>query len=130
MDFSKISASIVNGDVTIKAALEAAYAAGQGKKESPLNGEYVIVRTYSAGVFFGIIESQNGKEVSMLNVRRLWYWSGAASLSQLAIDGVANPKDCKFPQALERDKLMEVIEIIPVTEKAKTSIDGVAIWKM
>ena len=130
MDFSKISASIVNGDVTIKAALEAAYAEGQGKKESPLNGEYVIVRTYSAGVFFGIIESQNGKEVIMLNVRRLWYWSGAASLSQLAIDGVANPKDCKFPQALERDKLMEVIEIIPVTEKAKTSIDGVAVWRM
>lgn len=42
---------------------------------------YKIVRTYSAGVFAGEIESRNGREVVMKNARRLWYWDGAASLS-------------------------------------------------
>mgnify|MGYP006355232579 FL=1 len=40
-----------------------------------------IVRTYSAGVFFGEVVKRTGKEVVMRNARRLWYWSGAASLS-------------------------------------------------
>lgn len=58
---------------------------------------YVIVRTYSAGVFAGELVSRNGKEVELKNARRPWYWSGASSLSQLSVDGVKNPKDCKFP---------------------------------
>ena len=52
-----------------------------------------IVRTYSAGVFFGEIESRNGQEVVMRNARRLWYGDGAASLSQLAVVGVAPASD-------------------------------------
>jgi hypothetical protein len=35
---------------------------------------YVIVRTYSAGVFAGYIESRNGQEVVMRSARRLWCW--------------------------------------------------------
>ena len=54
---------------------------------------YFIVRTYSAGVFAGEIESRNGKEVVMRNARRLWYWDGAASLSQLAMEGVSEPEN-------------------------------------
>ena len=49
-------------------------------------GKYVIVRTYSAGVFSGNLKSRNGQEVVLTNARRLWYWAGAASLSQLAVD--------------------------------------------
>lgn len=40
------------------------------------NQKYVIVRTYSAGVFAGYLDSKNGKEVVLLDARRLWYWSG------------------------------------------------------
>lgn len=47
--------------------------------------KYVIVRTYTAGAFAGELESRNGREVVLLNARRIWYWSGAASLSQLAM---------------------------------------------
>ena len=89
-----------------------------------------IIRTYSAGVFFGEIESRNGKEVVLRNARRLWRWSGAASLSQLAVEGTSNPKDCKFPVAVDRIELMEVIEIDDVTLKAAESIDGVPIWRV
>lgn len=91
--------------------------------------DYKIVRTYSAGVFAGYIESRNGQEVVMRDARRLWYWDGAASLSQLAVDGVSKPENCKFPCPVSRIELLEVIEILDVTEKAKKSIEGVEEWK-
>ena len=93
-------------------------------------GKHVIVRTYSAGVFAGILKSRDGKEVVMTDARRLWYWDGAASLSQLAIDGVSKPKTCKFPAPVAEVLLTEAIEIIPTTNTARESIDGVKVWEM
>ena len=89
---------------------------------------YVIVRTYSAGVFAGELESRKGREVVLLNARRLWYWSGAASLSELAVRGTSKPSECKFPVAVPRVELLEVIEIIDVTDEARANIDGVPVW--
>lgn len=90
---------------------------------------YVIIRTYSAGVFAGYLEERNGKEVKLIKARRLWKWSGAASLSQLAMEGVSNPGDCMFPCEVEHIILTEAIEIIDCTEKARLSIKGVEIWE-
>lgn len=91
--------------------------------------EYCMVRTFSAGVFAGYIESRNGKEAVLRNARRIWQWAGAASLSQLATDGTSNPNNCKFPTPVDKVILTEVIEIIPITEKAQKSIQGVPVWK-
>ena len=91
---------------------------------------YVICRTYSAGVFAGHLEKREGREVIMRNARRLWRWAGAASLSQLAMEGTKDPSNCKFPCAVDSVELLEAIEIIPCTAKAKKSIEGVAIWEM
>lgn len=91
--------------------------------------EYCMVRTYSAGVFAGYIESRDGKEAVLRNARRIWKWAGAASLSQLATEGTSSPNNCKFPVAVDKVILTEVIEIIPITEKAKKSIEGVQVWK-
>lgn len=88
-----------------------------------------IVRTYSAGVFFGTVESRNGQEVVMRNARRLWYWDGAASLSQLAQEGTVKPENCKFPVAVDRVELLNAIEILDTTPAARASIDGVKVWK-
>ena len=89
---------------------------------------FVIVRTYSAGVFAGYLESRNGREVVLTNARRLWYWAGAASLSQLAMSGTTLPAECKFPIAVDRVLLLEAIEILDCTEAAKISIEGVPVW--
>jgi hypothetical protein len=94
-----------------------------------VEGDYFIVRTYSAGVFAGEIVSRNGKEVVMKNARRLWYWTGAASLSQLVVEGTNNPSQCKFPVAVPRVELTEAIEILDVTAKARKSIESVKIWE-
>jgi len=90
--------------------------------------KYVIVRTYSAGVFAGYLEKRKGKEATIKDARRIWYWKGAASLSQLATDGTSDPAGCKFPCEVDSIDLTEVIEVLDVTEKAKLSIKSVAIW--
>ena len=61
-----------------------------------MEGKKVIIRADRAGVFFGTLTAKEGSEVTLTNVRRLWYWDGAASLSQLAVNGVTNPSACKF----------------------------------
>ena len=96
---------------------------------STYNGmPYVIVRTYSAGVFAGYLESRKDKEVVMRQARRIWYWDGAASLSQLATDGTSKPSNCKFPCAVDKVELTEAIEILQCTETAKKSISEVKVW--
>lgn len=91
-------------------------------------GKYVIVRTYSAGVFAGNLVSKKGQNVVLSSVRRLWYWSGAASLSQLATDGTSDPKNCKFPCEVSKVEVDQCIEMLDVTKKAEDSIKGVAVW--
>ena len=71
-----------------------------------------IVRTYSAGVFYGNLKSRNGKEGIMTDVMCLWYWKGAASLLQLALEGVKEPKECKFTVRVPKIELSEIIEVI------------------
>jgi hypothetical protein len=90
--------------------------------------KYVIVRTYSAGVFAGELKSRTGQEVVLRNARRLWYWAGAASLSQLAMSGTSRPKDCKFPVAVDRVELLQAIEILDVAADARKSIEAVPVW--
>lgn len=90
---------------------------------------YVIVRTYSAGVFAGYLKSRKDKEVELLNARRLWYWDGAASLSQIAMEGVKKPENCKFAVEVSLVLLTEAIEILQVTKEAQENINNVPVWK-
>ena len=90
--------------------------------------DYKIVRSTNAGVFCGKIESRDGQHVVMTDARRLWYWEGAASLSQLAQSGTSKPEECKFPEAVDRMEVFEVIEIIDVTAAALASINSVKVW--
>ena len=93
--------------------------------------DYCILRTYSAGVFAGYVESESedGKKLVLRNVRRLWYWDGAASLSQMAQEGVSKPSNCKFAMPVDKLQINECIEKLYCTEKARKNIEGVAIWK-
>ncbi len=100
------------------------------KEAKKLDGmQYVIIRTYSAGVHTGYLKRREGKEVELVNTRRIYYWNGAATLSQLSRDGVSKPDDCKFPEQIDSIILTEAIEIIPCTEKARKSIQEVKAWK-
>ena len=92
--------------------------------------KYVICRTQSAGVFAGYQESRTGQEVVLRKARRLWYWEGAASLSQMAQEGTSKPNSCKFPCEVDRVELLNAIEICDATKKAQESIASVKVWSL
>ena len=116
----------INGkQYVLKSSIRAAPTPAPRKKGM----EYAIVRTYSAGVLAGYIASEKGQEVEIIEARRLWYWSGAASLSQLAMEGVKHPDKCKFPVVVAKLRVKQAIEILPCTEAARKSIEGVVVWK-
>jgi len=90
---------------------------------------YVLVRTYSAGVHAGYFHSRNGQEVTLTNTRRIWYWDGAASLSQIAVSGVSKPQNCKFSVVVSKNELLQAIEVMDCTEEARKNIESVSSWK-
>ncbi len=92
--------------------------------------KYYIVRSDRAGVFAGNIKERKGNEVTMTNVRRIWYWDGAASLSQMAVEGVKKPRNCKFTVTVPEMTILGVIELIPCTDEAEKNIKGVPEWKI
>lgn len=95
-----------------------------------MKGQFVIVRTYSAGVHAGYLRKHKGQEVKLSEAIRIWYWSGAASLSQLAMEGTKEPEKCKFAMPVSEIVLTQAIEIIPCSSKASENIRGVVPWKM
>lgn len=120
---AKLEEVEINGTVYVPKGQE-------NQRSEKLDGmQYVICRTYSAGVFAGYLFTREGNEVVLKYARRIWYWDGAASLSQLAMEGTSSPDTCKFPCEVDEVTLLNVIEIIPTTEKARLSIIGVKIWE-
>ncbi len=98
-----------------------------------MKSNYVIIRSYGAGVFFGELVSKEplGDKliVELRNCRRLWRWSGC-SLSQVATDGYVDINNCKFTVTVDAITVSSVIEIIPCTEKAINRIKSVPEWKL
>ena len=94
---------------------------------------YVVIRSDKAGVHVGeLLETKDtlhGKEVTLINTRRIYYWDGAATLSQLAAEGVTKPKNCMFTIEIAQNTIMGVIEIIPCSQNAILNIKGVPEWK-
>lgn len=92
-------------------------------------GKYVVIRGDRSGIFAGVLEEKNGREIKLSNCRRLWYWAGAASISQLAVDGTSQPNECKFTVVVDEIVIFDAIEMIPCTKKAEDSIKGVSLWR-
>ena len=92
-------------------------------------GKRVIVRGDRSGVFFGTLVAKEGKEVKLEDCRRLWYWDGAASISQIAVDGVSKPENCNFTVPVSEIIITDAIEIILCSDKSIKCIEGVAVWK-
>lgn len=89
-----------------------------------------IIRCDRAGVFYAEVAKREGQEAELRNARRLWYWVGAASLSQLAMEGVKAPSQCRFTVTVPSMTVTDVIELIPCTEAAAANIEAVPVWKM
>lgn len=91
---------------------------------------YVVVRSRDAGCHAGYMKNKLGNNVTLLQSRRLWYWEGAATLSQLSQEGVKSASDCKFPCEVGEIEILGACEVIYATEQAESSIKGVPVWEM
>lgn len=94
-----------------------------------LVGKKVIVRGDRSGVQYGEVISIENNVISLKNSRRIWYWAGAASLSELAEKGVKFPKNCKFSVTNTKSHyIFDVIEVIECTIEAVENIEAVPVW--
>jgi len=95
--------------------------------------ERVVIRSYGAGVFYGYLKEKkaelNGVNVILLRAKRIHHWKGACSLTQLAMEGVKNPQECRITDAIDSEFIANVIEILPLTKDAEKNLDGVELWK-
>lgn len=115
-------------DLTIGQAKELASLFSNGKNEKTLGSQYigqqVIIRTYSAGVWFGTLSEKAGNEVILTNARRMWRWQAAKSisLSGVSVHGIDQSKS-KIAQAVN-SVWLEAIEIIELSAVAIETIGG------
>jgi hypothetical protein len=95
-----------------------------------LVGQYVIIRTYSAGVWAGVLKEKIKNEVYLANARRLYYWSNidGISLSGISLNGIDSSKS-KICAPVDIVWL-EAIEIIPCTETARNTIISQPIYRV
>jgi len=95
------------------------------------NLKFVIVRTDRAGVHMGFLKEcspVNGfHDVTLVNTRRIWSWSGANSISDLANQGSKKPSDCKITAPVIENKMM-AIEVIEVSKLGKENLDAIPYW--
>lgn len=93
-------------------------------------GKKVLIRSYGSGVHFGTLVSeqftQAGKVVVLENSRRIHRWEGACSCSQIATDGISGDRVSVVVPLIE---VVNVIETIPLSEKAIINLENQPVWK-
>ncbi len=94
-----------------------------------MKDQFYIVRADRAGVFFGKVKERNAAEITMTEVRKLFYWDGACAVEELAMNGTKKPNDCKFTVTIPEMVIAHPIQVIPCTDAATESLSGVKAWK-
>ena len=96
-----------------------------------MKSKICLIRSYASGVHFGeVIETRDtphGLSVTLKDSRRVHYWEGAASLSQMAIDGI---KQGRIAMILPEIQVEGVCEIIPMSEAAIKNMNGQPVWRV
>jgi hypothetical protein len=95
-----------------------------------MKNKICIIRSYASGVHFGeVIETRDtlhGLSVTLKNSRRIHYWEGACSLSQVALNGI---KTGRVAMELPEIQVENVIEVIPMSEAAINNLKNQSVWK-
>lgn len=87
-----------------------------------IRGEYCIIRSYGAGIFFGVLENiEDNYTVELSKCRRIWSWAGALSISEIAQNGLST-KGSTLSITIDSHYIFQVIEIIPCTLKAAKAL--------
>ena len=96
---------------------------------SDLYEKTVIVRTYSAGVFYGKLKQVENDSLILNDCRRIWKWYGANNLSNMALVGVTDKSQTRISPKTQNHLAKEFIEIIPMSTDAIENLDSVSDWE-
>ena len=114
----------INGLVYVPKGTETA------ARVSPDGLKMVMIRSGQSGVHFGWLKSHENGTVELIDSRRVWYWAGAASLSQLAMEGSSKLDECKIAMELPEITVLGVCEIIPMWNAAFVNLGKAKPWKL
>lgn len=95
--------------------------------------DYVLIRSHGAGVFIGYLKSKEyqpaGTVVTLVNSRNIYYWNGAAGISQIAENGISDSSSSKLTIPVKLREVSNVIEILPISKTAQENLDKIPVWK-
>lgn len=124
---TEIKELTINGEVYVRKS-DDRIASGDTFARDSSGLQCVIVSAGIGGIHVGFLKSKTGQEVTLVNARRIQYWNGAASISEMAIRGVSKPADCRFSAPVPEITLTQAVEIIPASNKAQANLFGVPVW--
>lgn len=123
---------VING---VKYIAEKSEQCMEGSIYSDYIGEYCIIRSYGSGVFFAVLDGVDDNYVAILrDARRIHYWDDhtAAACTDLALYGITEKnnsgKNSRVCAPLSKIFVMQVIEIIPCSNKSIKCLKNYAIW--
>ncbi len=99
------------------------------KSLEKMTGRKVVVRANQAGVFFGTLKEVDNNNVILTNARKLYYWSGANTVEQIAESGVKNPEQCNFTCFVDEVLITDIAQMIPCSDEASEIIEEVKVWE-
>jgi len=119
-------------DLTIGQAKILAGMLLQGENTKPTHvGKKCIIRCYASGNHFGELVTRNGREVELINARRLWRWhtgGEGVSLSEISQTGIDQNKS-KICVEVPSITLLDALEVIPCSDISAKTIEGAKVYK-
>ena len=97
-------------------AIAALFGGAANVAAHPFIGKYCVIRAARSGVHVGVLSAVNGDSVVLSDTRHIWSWSGALTVSDIAVGGITGGK---ISAATPTNEISEVIEKIPCSEAAE-----------
>ena len=95
---------------------------------SELIGKKIIARIERSGVFHGTLDHIDNDIMRLKNARRIYYWNGALSVTDMAAKGITGGK-VTIPVSTVEFMSDKVVELNECSDDATKSIETIKPWK-
>ena len=88
----------------------------------------IIARIDRAGVFHGTLDYIDGEIIRLKDARRIYYWNGALSVTDIAAKGITGGK-VTIPVSTVEFMSDKIVELNECSEESTKSIESINAWK-
>lgn len=93
-----------------------------------LIGKKIIARIERAGVFHGTLDYIDNEIIRLKDARRIYYWNGALSVTDMAAKGLTGGK-ISIPVSTVEFMSPMITELNECSVEATKSIEAIKVWK-